>query len=108
MLNWSVSAELDTEINLACVSMDAMQTGQRLFAMDGSLWKTDSEQVREINQRLGWLDLPDRSMLNAESISAFALQMKKEHFSHAVLLGMGGSSLCSEVARETFETSKGY
>src|SRR6185312_10706745 len=38
----------------------------------------------------------------------FAAKVKDEGYTDAVLLGMGGSSLCSEVARETFGTTKGY
>ena len=57
---------------------------------------------------MGWLSLPDHSTKNVEAIVAFAKMVKDEGYTHAVLLGMGGSSLCSEVARQTYGTASGY
>jgi transaldolase / glucose-6-phosphate isomerase len=100
--------KLEKEINSAYTSIDEKQTGRLLFAEDPYLWKTDTEEVKEISHRLGWLTLPDHFTKNAEDLITFAAKVKKEGFTHAVLLGMGGSSLCSEVARETFGNSNGY
>jgi len=99
---------LATEINTAYASIDEKQIGRLLFAEDPYLWKTDFEQTKEISHRLGWLSLPDDFAKDSENIIDFALKIKEEGFTHAILLGMGGSSLCSEVARETFGTSQGY
>jgi glucose-6-phosphate isomerase len=57
---------------------------------------------------LGWLTLPDYFKKDSKNILDFAACIKEEGYTHAVLLGMGGSSLCSEVARETFGTADGY
>ncbi|HTB33091.1 MAG TPA: bifunctional transaldolase/phosoglucose isomerase [Bacteroidia bacterium] len=100
--------KLDKEINSAYASMDEKQTGRLLFAEDPYLWKTDTQEVKEISHRLGWLTLPDHFTKNADDLIAFAAKVKEEGYTHAVLLGMGGSSLCSEVARETFGSSGGY
>ncbi len=100
--------KLMKEINAAYVSMDEKQIGRLLFAKDPYLWKTGPEQVKEISHRLGWLNLPDDFTKNAELLIAFTEKIKKEGYTHTVLLGMGGSSLCSEVARETFGTAEGY
>ncbi len=108
MINWSATTELKRKINLVCASMDAEHTGRRLFALDAFLWKRDSEEQNEIIQRLGWLNLPDRSELNVNSVTEFAEQIREEGYKHVVLLGMGGSSLCSEVTRKTFAVAKGY
>jgi transaldolase/glucose-6-phosphate isomerase len=102
------SGKLEKELNSAYASMDEKQIGRLLFAEDPYLWKTDTEEVKEISHRLGWLTLPDHFTKNAEDLIAFAAKAKEEGFTHAVLLGMGGSSLCSEVARETFGSSNGY
>ncbi len=48
------------------------------------------------------LALPQDFSKKADDLIAFVNQVKGEGFKYAVLLGMGGSSLCSEVARETF------
>jgi len=100
--------EMKKEVDAVYASMDEKQIGRLLFAEDPYLWKTDADQVKEISHRLGWLTLPDNFTKDAENIIAFAEEIKNEGYIHAVLLGMGGSSLCSEVARETFGTSKGY
>jgi len=99
---------LEKEVNAAYKAIDEKQIGRLLFAKDPYLWKTDPEQVKEISRRLGWLNLPDDFTENVEMLIAFALKVKEEGYTDAVLLGMGGSSLCSEVARETFGTTNGY
>jgi len=99
---------LEVELNATYVFLDKKQTGKFLFAKDPSLWKKDPEQIKEISQRLDWLTLPDHFTKNVEMLSAFALKIKEEGYKYAVLLGMGGSSLCSEVARATFGTTKNY
>jgi transaldolase / glucose-6-phosphate isomerase len=100
--------KLAREINTVYASMDKNKIARLLFAKDPYLWKTDPQQIKEISQRLDWLTLPDDSTKNAEELIAFTESITKEGYTHAVLLGMGGSSLCSEVARETFGTAKGY
>jgi transaldolase / glucose-6-phosphate isomerase len=100
--------DLKSEVNAAYASLDEKQAGRRLFAQDSYLWKKDPEQIKTINERLGWLALPERFKPNADEYISFTKQVKKEGYKYAVLLGMGGSSLCSEVARETFGSGKGY
>ncbi|MEO8088178.1 MAG: bifunctional transaldolase/phosoglucose isomerase, partial [Bacteroidota bacterium] len=103
------ASEYEAEIKMAYSSLDEKQTSRLLFAQDPYLWKANSEQqIKEIGERLGWLTLPDHFTKNAEDLISFASQVKEEGYTHAVLLGMGGSSLCSEVARETFGTTRGY
>ncbi|HTB07363.1 MAG TPA: bifunctional transaldolase/phosoglucose isomerase [Bacteroidia bacterium] len=100
--------KLEAEINSGYNSVDEKQIGRLLFAKDPYLWKAGIEQVKEISHRLGWLSLPDNFVENAESLIKFSEEIKNEGYTDAVLLGMGGSSLCSEVARETFGTKNGY
>ena len=100
--------KLETEVHAAYALLDEKQIARHLFAKDPFLWKTDPKQVQEINQRLGWLNLPDHFTKNVEDLLAFTLQVKEEGYVHAVLLGMGGSSLCSEVACETFGKTKNF
>ena len=80
-----------------------------LFTKNPYLWKSDPEQITGISQSLGWLSLPDHFTKNVEALKEFALEVKEEGFTHAVLLGMGGSSCVpGKVARKTFEPTKGY
>ncbi len=100
--------KLKKEADAAGKSMDEKHVGARLYKKDPYLWKTDDEQAKMITQSMGWITVPDTSDETIEELNAFSTQMKNEGYKYAVLLGMGGSSLCSEVARETFGTAAGY
>jgi len=87
------------EENLRAV--DEAEVARRLWARDGSLWPGHPSRW------LGWLDLPRESRREVEPIEAFAREALAAGFSHAVVLGMGGSSLAASVlaSRGTGETS---
>ncbi|MEE9288838.1 MAG: bifunctional transaldolase/phosoglucose isomerase, partial [Bacteroidota bacterium] len=89
-------------------SLDSQQFGRRLFAKDPFLWGSDSEQAQKIRNRLGWLDSTEEFCGKADAIKQFAHEVKSAHYRHVVLLGMGGSSLCPEVCRETFGSARGW
>lgn len=69
--------------------------GARLWEKDFTLWS--SEPVAELRDRLGWLDLPHRVGEVAGTLSDFARTVSQRAYRHAVVLGMGGSSLAPEV-----------
>ena len=98
--------KLKEELEAVYTFLEEQKAPQRLFASDASLWKTDSEQVKSINNRLGWLKVPDTMLQEADELAAFANQIKGEGYKYVMLLGMGGSSLCSEVAREMYCTAQ--
>ena len=98
------AGNLKDKIKLCYAELDKQHAAQRLYDRDALFWKSDAENIKSINNRLGWLDVPT----NAKELIAFATQIKSEGYKHAVLLGMGGSSLCSEVARQTFGSQNGY
>lgn len=99
-----IPGKLKTEIGEGYSEMEKLHAVQRLYDKDARLWKTDAEDIKSIDNRLGWLDVPT----NTKELLEFAGQIKNEGYRYAVLLGMGGSSLCSEVARETFGARQGY
>jgi transaldolase / glucose-6-phosphate isomerase len=100
--------EQGKELQAMYTSLDEKQIPTLLFEKNPHLWVADPEQVNDISQRLGWITLPDYYLEHAAEIIEFASQIKNEGYTYAVLLGMGGSSLCSEVARETFGSIDGY
>ncbi|HYA48628.1 MAG TPA: hypothetical protein VEG35_02920 [Burkholderiales bacterium] len=73
---------------------------RRLRAKDPTLWAAGP--ASEVKNRLGWLDLPETIEPRLAGIEAFAGEVVAEGFTHAVLLGMGGSSLAPEVFERTF------
>ena len=78
---------------------------RRLWAKDPALWAGGSPEA--VCDRLGWLDLPVRMEPRLAGIRTFAGVIAAEGFTHAVLLGMGGSSLAPEVFERTFGSAPG-
>jgi transaldolase/glucose-6-phosphate isomerase len=76
---------------------------QRLWDRDASLW-TGSDEARW----LGWLDAIDAAEPLLEPLDRLADDVRREGFTHALLLGMGGSSLCPEVLARTFGPQAGF
>jgi transaldolase/glucose-6-phosphate isomerase len=82
---------------------DAQGGTHRLWAGDPSLW-TGSDEASWI----GWLGIVESQLEDSTELGTLRDEVKKEGFSHAVLLGMGGSSLCPEVWKETFGKVPGF
>jgi glucose-6-phosphate isomerase len=76
---------------------------QRVWRRDPSLW--GGPGVPEITDRLGWLTVSEPMLESAPELHHFADQCREQGFTHAVLLGMGGSSLGPEVIRRSFGAS---
>ena len=81
---------------------------RRLWACDAGLWKTEEAHQRIIRNSLGWLRMPEAMPGRAAEIMAFVEEVRGAGFEHAVVLGMGGSSLAPEVLRRTFGRRHGY
>ncbi|HEY5638493.1 MAG TPA: glucose-6-phosphate isomerase [Dehalococcoidia bacterium] len=62
----------------------------------------------EIGQRLGWVNLHESMRASLDELSGFAEWVNALGFRHAVVLGMGGSSLAPEVFQRTFGSAPGY
>lgn len=75
----------------------------RLWAKDATLWTSDDE-----SRWLGWLDIVERQQKQQPEYEALAADVKQAGFKHALLLGMGGSSLCPEVLAVTFGHQAGF
>ena len=66
----------------------------RIWHQDETLWDSNRAETR---QRLGWLDAPTTMLASEDSWKSFQSELLSAGFRHAVLLGMGGSSLGAEV-----------
>ena len=78
-------------------------TVRRLWAGDASLW-TGSDEAKW----LGWLNITEEQRKRLGTLASLAEDVRKQNFSHIVLLGMGGSSLGPEVLAETFKRQEGH
>jgi transaldolase/glucose-6-phosphate isomerase len=76
---------------------------KRLWARDASLWTNKDEA-----NWLGWLGIVEEQIAHDADFKKIAGEIHKEGFTHLVLLGMGGSSLCVEVFGKTFGKIDGY
>ena len=76
---------------------------RRLWERDASVW-TGGDEARW----LGWLDAVEREREAVPELLRFAAEVKASGFRHALLLGMGGSSLAPEVLAETFGERPGH
>jgi transaldolase / glucose-6-phosphate isomerase len=76
---------------------------RRLWQHDASLWTGDDEA-----NWLGWLDITAEQIAHLDPLRTAVADAKKENFTDILLLGMGGSSLCPDVLRETFGKIAGF
>ena len=81
---------------------------RRLWDKDATLWKSEPEHQKIIRNALGWLTITQEMRKRLGEIKSFVEEVRRAGFSHAVLLGMGGSSLCPDVLRATFGSTSGY
>ena len=75
----------------------------RFYAKDASLWTDDPKKQEEVGNRMGWLSAPQKGDTIVPELIMFASQVKSAGFTHALLIGMGGSSLASEVISLIFQ-----
>jgi transaldolase/glucose-6-phosphate isomerase len=76
---------------------------RRLWARDASLWTNQDE-----DQWLGWLHVVDGWRAEMHELVRVAETVRGAEYLHAVVLGMGGSSLCPDVMRKTFGRKDGF
>lgn len=74
----------------------------RLWARDAGLWTGGDEA-----QWLGWLRAPVEHAAQQERFDRLAAEVRRIGCGYALLLGMGGSSLCPEVLARTFAPAEG-
>jgi transaldolase/glucose-6-phosphate isomerase len=103
-----ILTSFDTAVQATLARLDQQKFCQRLWERDASLWKREPEHQRVINNALGWLSVPLSMFEQVDEILKFVGEVRAAGFRHAVVLGMGGSSLCPDVCRATFGTAPGF
>lgn len=93
------------KVDAALAELRDQKIISRIWANDHTVWKPEPT---EITNRLGWLHSPVVTAKAIPEIISFVEEVRKDGFTHALLLGMGGSSLAPEVFRFTFGVKKGY
>ena len=92
-------------VETALAEMRSEQVISRIWEHDYTLWKPAPD---EITNRLGWLNSPATMPGAIPELHRLSENLRSDGYTHALLLGMGGSSLAPEVFRETFGVREGY
>jgi transaldolase/glucose-6-phosphate isomerase len=95
--SFSLPDEISESVNSALDEWIANDKVRKLWAGDASLWTGNDE-----SKWLGWLSIVPEQQRSVSRFTNFAEEVKDAGFSHVLLLGMGGSSLCPEVMRKSF------
>ena len=98
-------AKVDVKGALARLAADDFLA--KLWKHDPAPWSSAPEDAQIITHALGWLDFPERVLEGVAELAAFAGDVAKD-CTHAVVLGMGGSSLAPDVLRVTFGKIQGH
>ncbi len=101
-------APIEGDVAQALQALDQSRAGERLWSKDYTFWKDDPDVGVKIVDRLGWLDIARVMETVLSDLEQFANEVRLAGFAHAVLLGMGGSSLCPEVFSQTFGKQEGF
>jgi transaldolase/glucose-6-phosphate isomerase len=100
---YTLPAEINAQVAEAIDDWKMAGKVRRLWARDASLWTGTDE-----SSWMGWLGITEDQLAHKQHLEDIAKDVKSGGFKHALLLGMGGSSLCPEVLRMTFGIIGGY
>ena len=98
---YGLPGNLGQEVKATLEDWKANNKVQRLWARDATLWTGTDE-----GNWLGWLGITDDQISHEPRFRKIAEDTAG--FSHALLLGMGGSSLCPEVMKLTYGKIQGH
>jgi transaldolase/glucose-6-phosphate isomerase len=102
-MTYSLPNEIDSAVKNSLEEWNKESKVQKLFARDASLWTKEDEA-----NWMGWLGITEAQHDHAPRFTSFAKEVHDGGFTHVLLLGMGGSSLCPEVMAMTFGKIDGY
>ena len=97
----ALGASIDKAVEKSTEQWRAAAKIRRLWQRDNSVWTGEDE-----HKWLGWLDSAAKA--DIADYEDYAQRVKGQHFTDAVVLGMGGSSLGPEVLAETFPKKAGF
>src|ERR1700752_4376263 len=100
---FALPAQLRNTVDSAAADWQSNNKVDRFWRKDPTLWTQDGEE-----KWLGWIDIVEREQKEAAAHAALAQDVRSGGFDSALLLGMGGSSLCPEVLAVTFGRQPGF
>jgi glucose-6-phosphate isomerase len=100
---FAVPHDLRGAVDAAAADWQSNDKVARFWKKDPTLWTNDDEA-----KWMGWIDIVEREQKDLPAFASLADDVKSGGFKSALLLGMGGSSLCPEVLALTFGQQKGF
>ncbi|MGA2572067.1 MAG: bifunctional transaldolase/phosoglucose isomerase [Terracidiphilus sp.] len=100
---FAVSSDLRGAVDAAAADWQANNKVERFWKKDPALWTNSGEQ-----QWMGWIDIVEWQQKHLGTFAELGGDVKSTGFQAALLLGMGGSSLCPEVLSRTFGQRPGF
>jgi transaldolase/glucose-6-phosphate isomerase len=101
--SYKLPEKLSSDVNACLADWNKNNKIKKLWEKDSSLWTGADE-----GKWLGWLDITEEQLGGIDALNQIAEDIKEASFKNALLLGMGGSSLCPEVLRMTFGKAAGF
>ena len=102
LMRRSLPRDLDDEVDATIRTWRDDDMTARLWARDPSVWTGSDEQ-----DWLGWLDVASDEATDTSRFTDLVDDVRSAGFTDAVVLGMGGSSLCPDVLATTFPPQAG-
>jgi hypothetical protein len=98
---------LDAAIAERLSRWEVERVAERLWQKDGSLWAASGKPPDEVAARLGWLDLPEEMRRSVGELEHLARDVRRDGYTRAAVLGMGGSSLAPKLFSRGFGAADG-
>ena len=98
---WVLPPPLEAAVKDSFAEWQGQAKVRQLWARDATLWTGGDEA-----QWLGWLGITNWQLAHAERFAR--VRELAQSFSHVLVMGMGGSSLCPEVFKLTFGQFPGF
>lgn len=98
----------EDDLREVIAQLDRQKIVRRIWDKDPSVWKEEASHQAVISSRLGWLDVVYADEDFYAPVYRLRDEVRARGYRHAVLLGMGGSSLAAEVMRQTFGVLEGF
>ncbi len=95
-------------VNVALEEASRTHVIERIWNKDAALWKSEAAPQKIIANSLGWLTVPGEMLAVVDELKTFAQSVIASGVQHVMVCGMGGSSLCPEVLRQTFGRQEGF
>lgn len=100
---FALPEQLRSAVDKAAADWQSNHKVDRFWRKDRTLWTQDGEE-----KWMGWIDIVEREQKESAAHAALAQDIRAAGFESALLLGMGGSSLCPEVLAVTFGRQPGF